>query len=80
MLSCFYVFVAVVKVCRREQLSCLFQSVEESGQINEALEMKTPTKCQIWQSSEMSYITMQDSYFVVGNDFDKERLKKIVSN
>ena len=71
--SCVYLFITIAKVCRREQLSCLFQSVEETEKIHEALEIKRPTKCQIWALNKKSCILMQDSYFVVGNKFNKEK-------
>ena len=44
---CLYLFIAFAKVCRREQLSCLFQSAEETVQVYQALELKKPTKCQV---------------------------------
>ena len=77
MFICLYLFVAFAKLCRREQLSCLFQSTEESGQIHQALEIQKPTHCQIWRLSEKSLISIQDSNFVVGNKFVKERVKKV---
>ena len=72
MFSCVYLFIAIAKVCRREQLSCLFESAEETEQIHEALEINKPTKCQVWPMNKKSHILIQDSYFVVGNKFDKE--------
>ena len=75
MFSCFYLFVAIVKVCRREQLSCLFQSAEESEQVHEVLEIKRQTNCQIQRLNKKSYVLMQESYFVVENKFDKENVK-----
>ena len=76
--SCFYIFVAIAKICRREQLSCLFQSVKEPEQIHQALEIKRSTKCQIWRMNRKSYISMQDSYFLVDEEFNKETVKKLV--
>ena len=73
-LSCFYVFVAIAKICQREHLSCLFQSVKESEGIHQALEIKRSTKCQMWRISEKSLISFQDSYFVVDEQFDKEKV------
>ena len=78
MFSCFYLFVAIAKVCQREQLSCLFQSVKKSEQIHQALEIKRSTVCQIWRMKKMSQILMQDSYFVVDEQFNKERVNKFV--
>ena len=78
MFICVYSFVAVAKITRGEQLSCLFVSEEESGEIHQAIELKRPTNCQIWRLNEKSLISIQDSYFVVKNKFDKERVKKSV--
>ena len=78
MFSCFYLFVAIAKVCQREQLSCLFQSVKESEQIHQALEIKRSTVCQIWRMKKKSQILMQDSYFVVDEQFNKERVNKFL--
>ena len=75
MFSWFYFFVAVAKYCRGEQLSCLFESEEESTQIHQALEVKTPTNCQVWRMNENSHISMQDSYFVVKEELNKERVE-----
>ena len=68
-------FVAIAKVCRREQVSCLFQSAEEPERIHQALEIKRPTGCHIWRLNEKSHISIQDSYFVAKKEFDKERVK-----
>ena len=78
MFSCFYLFVAIAKVCQREQLSCLFQSVKESEQIHQALEIKKSTKCKIWHMCKKSHILMQDSNFVVEEHFNKEKVNKFV--
>ena len=72
---CLYLFVAIAKVCRGQQLSCLFVSVEESEQIHQTLEIKKTTNCQVWRLNKKSLISMQDSYFIVGNKLDKERVK-----
>ena len=65
----------MAKVCRGEQVSCLFESTEGSGRMREALEIKRPTSCQIWQLNQKSLVSIQDSNFVVGNKFVKERVK-----
>ena len=75
MLICVYSFVAIAKITRGEQLSCLFQSEDESRQTHQALEIKRPTNCQIWRLNEKSLISIQDSHFVAKNKFDKERVK-----
>ena len=75
--SCFYLFVAVAKICQREQLSCLFQSVKESEQTHQALEIKRSTKCQIMQISKKSLIIIQDSYFVVDEQLNKEKVNEL---
>ena len=78
--SCIYFFIAIGKVCQREQLSCLFQSPEESDPVDQALmKLNSQISCQIWRLSNKSHISMQDSYFVIGNKFDKERVKKSVN-
>ena len=66
----------MAKVCRGEQVSCLFESTEGSGRIREALQIKRPTSCQIWQLNQKSLVSIQDSNFVVGNKFVKEGVKK----
>ena len=73
--SCFYLFVAFAKVCRQEQVSCLFERAEETTQIHQALEIKTPTSCQVWRLSKNSLISMQDSYFVTKKELNKEIVK-----
>ena len=72
-------FVAIAKFCQREQLSCLFQSAEESDEIHQALEIKRPTSCKIRQLNGKSQVSIQDSIFVVGKIFDQERVKKSFS-
>ena len=59
-----------------EQLSCLFESVEESKRIHQALEVKRATTCQIWRLNQKSHISLQDSYFVVRDEFEKECVKE----
>ena len=76
MFICVYSFVAVAKITRGEQLSCLFVSEEESGEIHQAIELKRPTNCQIWRLNKKSHVSIQNSNFVVGSGFDKERVKK----
>ena len=78
MFSCFYLFVAMAKICQRKQLSCLFQSAGESEQIHQALEIKRSMNCQIWRMNKKSHISMQDSYFVTNEQFNKELVKLIV--
>ena len=53
----------------------MFFSVEESGQVHQALETKRSTNCQIWWLNEKSLVSIQDSHFVVSNKFQKERVK-----
>ena len=77
---CLYLFIAIAKVCRREQLSCLFQSAEETVQVYQALELKKPTKCQVKRLSKNLQIYMQDSHFVVADKFDKEKVKNKTIN
>ena len=67
-------FIAIAKVCRREQVSCLFESTEESDQTRQALETKIPTICLIWRLNEKSHISIQDTYFVTKKEI-KERVK-----
>ena len=71
---CIYSFVAIAKVSRGDQLSCLFQSVEESGQIHQALEVKITTNCHISRLNRKSHFSIQDSNFVIRNKFEKERV------
>ena len=73
---CLYLFVAFVKICRGEKLSCLFVSAEESGENHQALEIKKPTTCQVRGLNEKSHVLIQDSYFVMGNKFNKEEFEK----
>ena len=68
-------FVAIAKVCQRKQLSCLFQSVIESEQIHQAIETKRSKKCQIWGMNKKLHILIEDSYFVVDDQFNKEKVK-----
>ena len=74
-LSSFYFFIAVAKFGRGEPLSCLFESIEDSSQTHQALELKRSTSCQIWQLNEKSHVSMQDSYFVVKEELNKERVE-----
>ena len=69
---CIYSFVALAKISRGDQLSCLFLSAEESGQIHQSLEVKKATNCQIWQLNRKSHVSIQDSNFVIGKNFGKE--------
>ena len=71
---CIYSFVAIAKVSRGDQLSCLFLSAEEHGQVNQALEMKKTTNCQIRRLNRKTYVSFRDSNFVVRNNFEKERV------
>ena len=71
---CIYSFVAIAKVSRGDQLSCLFQSAEESGQIHQALEVKITTNCHISRLNRKSHFSIQDSNFVMRNKFEKERV------
>ena len=73
---CIYLFVAIAKVSRGDQLSCLFQSVEESGQIQQALEIQKQTNCQIRRLNRKSHVSIQDTIFVMENNFEKERVLK----
>ena len=76
MFVCIYLFVAIAKVSRGDQLSCLFQSVEESGQIQQALEIQKQTNCQIRRLNRKSHVSIQDTIFVMENNFEKERVLK----
>ena len=76
---CLYFFIAIAKICQGKQLSCLFLSVDKSEHTHQALEVKKPTNCQIWRFNEKSLISIQDSYFIVGNKFAKEKVKLSVS-
>ena len=71
-------FVAIAKFCQQQQLSCLFQSVVESEQIHQAIETKRSTKCQIWRMNKKSHISLQDSLFVVAEQFNKGKVNKFV--
>ena len=73
---CLYSFVAVAKICKLEQLSCLFQTVENQNETYEAIELKRTKDSKIWQLNERSHVLMQDSSFVVRKNF-KEPVKKI---
>ena len=75
LLVCLYLFVAIAKVFRAEQLSSLFHTAEESGQIYQALELKRQTNCKIWQLNKKSLLLIQDSHLVAGNKLGKERVK-----
>ena len=67
---------AVAKICKLEQLSCLFQTVEGQTGTYEALELKRTKDSKIWQLNERSHVLIQDSSFVVRKKF-KEPVKKI---
>ena len=56
-------------------MSCLFQSVEESVQIHQMLEVNRSTNCQSWQLNKKSHVSIQNSYFVVGKSYNEERVK-----
>ena len=66
----------MAKICRREQLSCLFQTVEEQTGAYQALELERTKGSQIWQLNGRSHVVMQDSSFVVREKFKKERVVK----
>ena len=74
LIVCIYSFVAIAKISRGDQLSCLFQSEEESGQIHQALEVKITTNCHISRLNRKSHFSIQDSNFVIRNKFEKERV------
>ena len=71
---CIYSFVAIAKVSRGDQLSVLFQSAEDSGQIHQALEVKITKSCRISRLKRKSHISIQDSNFIMKNKFEKERV------
>ena len=73
---CLYLFVVVAKICRREQLSCLFQTVENQTGTYQALEMKRTKDSKIWQLNERLHVLVQDSSFIVRKKF-KEQVTKI---
>ena len=73
---CLYSFVAVAKICKLEQLSCLFQTVEGQTGTYEALELKRTKDSKIWQLNERLHVLVQDSSFIVRKKF-KEQVTKI---
>ena len=73
---CLYLFVAVAKICRQEQLACLFQTIENQTGTYQALEMKRTKDSKIWQLNERLHVLVQDSSFIVREKF-KEQVTKI---
>ena len=77
LLNCIYLFVMTAKICRREQISCLFQSTTELTPGYKALELKNSTRCKIWQFKNKVQIAVQDSNFIIKNFFRKESWKLV---
>ena len=77
--SCVFLFVAIAKMCRREEISCLFQSADESNGTHQVLELKESQGCKVWQLNEKSHVSIQDSSFVAKKYFDKEKFKIVVA-
>ena len=71
---CLYLFVAIAKVCRQEQLSNLFQTTEVSSRFHQALDLKQSKGSRVWQLNKKSQVLMQDSSFILKKKIKKEKV------
>ena len=68
---------AFAKICRQEQLSCLFQTVEASTKDYQALDLVQTRGSEVWQLNEKSHVSMQDSSFVEQGEFKKDKVERV---
>ena len=66
-------------MCRREEISCLFQSAEELNGTHQVLELKESQGCRIWQLNKKSHVSIQDISFVAKKEFNKEKFEIVLT-
>ena len=79
--SCLFLFVTIAKMCRREEISCFFQSDEEAIESDQVLEVKGDSKgCKIWRLNKKSHVMIQNSSFIIGSELNKEKFENFYFN